>query len=126
MYFDGIAVEYGDVVVVKTLVSEQSIAVTGCAEYTISSVKDGNVTTYTVAYGEGESFVFSVRTDVVTVEAEESGCGSVVATGGFIGVGTAVALMVCRRAKNEGMSEARFPWKKRRKCDEVNDEENEN
>ena len=159
VYFDGIAVEYGDVVVVKTLVSEQSIAVTGCAEYTISSVKDGNVTTYTVAYGEGESFVFSVRTDAATVEVEESGCGSVVATGSLacLGaavawmmggrrkreevsgahsaertcgkrekMGAAVALMVCRRTKNEGMSEARFPWKKRRKCDEVNDEENEN
>ncbi len=106
VYYDGVSVEDGESLIVRTAVSDQSIAVEGCEEYTLSSVKDGNVTTYTISYGEGETFVFSVRAEVVVVEeeVEESGCGSVVATGSFAGLGIAVALMMAKRKKREEIS----------------------
>lgn len=108
VYYDGVAVENGEALVVKTAVSEQSIAVEGCADYTVSSVKDGDTTTYTITTAEGETLVFSVRADIVQAE-EEGGCGSSIAMGGVVGLVGAVALMTCGRKKR----------------DEVNDEENE-
>lgn len=75
VYFDGIEVSQGDILTVNTAVSEKCISVEGVADYEISSTKNGNVTEYTIVYGNNEKFVFSVVEESVAEESE-GGCSS--------------------------------------------------
>lgn len=91
VYYDGIHVAYGDLIMVQTVASEKCIAIQGIGEYSVSSAKDGETTTYTITYGEDETFTFAVQEEIVVME-EQGGCnGSIL---GFNGILLAVALAV--------------------------------
>ncbi|MBQ8394812.1 MAG: hypothetical protein IJX49_04485, partial [Clostridia bacterium] len=74
VYFDGVEVSQGDVLTVYVPVSEKCIAVEGVVDYEISSVKNGNTTEYTIAYGEGKKFTFSVMEEIAA--EPDGGCAS--------------------------------------------------
>ena len=91
VYYDGIHVAYGDLIMVQTVASEKCIAIQGIGEYSVSSAKDGETTTYTITYGEDETFTFAVQEEIVVME-EQGGCnGSIL---GLNGILLAVALAV--------------------------------
>ncbi|MBR2321141.1 MAG: hypothetical protein IKA57_03290, partial [Clostridia bacterium] len=91
VYYDGIHVAYGDLIRVQTVASEKCIAIQGIGEYSVSSAKDGETTTYTITYGEDETFTFAVQEEIVVME-EQGGCnGSIL---GLNGILLAVALAV--------------------------------
>ena len=75
VYFNGVAVSAGDTLTVQTVLNETSLAVEGVESYTVTTATADDTTTYTIAYGQGETFVFSVKTDIAEQEAEQ-GCNS--------------------------------------------------
>ena len=77
VYYNGIPVSEGDLLTVQALLSETSLAVEGVETYSVSTSTVDKTTTYTITYGDGKTFVFSVKADVVVVEPD-SGCNSAV------------------------------------------------
>lgn len=76
VYYNGLEVKNGDSVTVDVVVSQKSIAVEGVEKYEITSAKNGNVTEYTILYGNGEKFTFKVVEEIAVEEPQ--GCASVV------------------------------------------------
>ncbi len=70
VFYDGKEVANGDSVTVKTVVCPSSVAVDGIDGYQISHVTDGNVTVFTVTYGEGQEFKFTVNEDSVAGQGQ--------------------------------------------------------
>jgi hypothetical protein len=101
VYYNGAKIENGAQVTVQTAVGKEALYVVCDEEYQISEQKTTNGAEYTITYGEGKTFTFSVTFDLAPVESKEEGCGSALS-------GTAVALtailaaaMMGRRKKDE-------------------------
>lgn len=75
VYFNGGKVQNGQEVKVQTVVSSDSIFVEGVQEYTVTCVDGNGKKVYTIAYGESETFVFTVIEDIVETPAQTDGEG---------------------------------------------------
>lgn len=97
VYFNGKAVNDKDTVTVKTAVSDKCIVVEGINSYQVSSEKNGDKTAYTVSYGDGQLFTFTVIEDIVQVvasEPQDSGCGAQIGINAAWSVSLAMAAVV--------------------------------
>ena len=73
VYYDGLEVQNGQEVTVKTAVSDASIAVEGASDYKVTREDANGKKVYTIAYGDGKTFTFTVSEDVVAAEEENGG-----------------------------------------------------
>lgn len=100
VYYNGAKVENGTQVTVQTTVGKEALYVECDEEYQISEQTTENGANYTITYGEGQTFTFSVAFDLAPVE-EESGCGSAISGFALSTVALAAVAIVGRRKKNE-------------------------
>lgn len=122
VYYDGALVDYGDLITVQTAVSAQSLVVDGVTEYDISSVKNGDVTVYAVTYGDGETFTFSVKEDLVQVKDKDDNGFVVIliiVISVVVIVGAVVAIAIVLKKKKSAVTKAEEETQS-----EVEDEEN--
>ena len=123
VYYDGALVDYGDLITVQTAVSAQSLAVEGVTEYDISSVKNEGVTVYTVTYGDGETFTFSVKEDLVQVKDKDDNGFVVIliiVISAVVIVGAVVATIIVLKKKKSAVTKT-----EEESQSEVEDEEND-
>lgn len=103
VYFNGVPVSNGDLLMVQTTLTETSLAVEGVENYDVTTATADNTTTYTITYGDGETFIFSVKTDIVESTAPEKGCnsamGAIVVAVAVMLIGGAVGLVLCIKGK---------------------------
>ena len=92
IFYDGVAVQNGDVVETAFDGSLDCINIVGASEYEISQVTTGNDTYFTVRIGT-EEILFIVRKTMVA-ETSQTGCGSTAFGGVAIGLLIGVALVV--------------------------------
>lgn len=87
VYYDGSEVQNGSTVTVKTAVCPTSIFVTNATNYQVSHVTTDKTTVFTITYGDGQVFTFTVIEDSVAkpttkpttnTETEKKGCKSAV------------------------------------------------
>lgn len=89
VYYDGKAVQSGDLVLSSTAINAANIAVEGVLDYTLTEEVSGGVAQYTVT-ANGETITFMVQSVIVNEkETNEGGCGS------SVGALSALGLMLC-------------------------------
>ena len=81
VFYDGKRVEDGDLLLSSTKASEHNIHVQGVSTYTVSKTENGNVVSFAVTDGEGNTFAFSVQEELVNeLPKEKKGCSSSAST----------------------------------------------
>lgn len=101
VYFNGAEVLQGDKITVDTVVSKNSIAVEGVADYQITHTVNGANTTYTITYGN-ETFTFVVTENITVEEEPTTGCMASAGLGSIWTALIAVAgVAMVRRRKYE-------------------------
>ena len=87
VYYDGSEVQNGATVTVKTAVCPTSISVINVRNYQVTHVTTDKTTVFTITYGDGQEFTFTVIEDSVTkpaakpttnTETKKKGCKSAV------------------------------------------------
>lgn len=74
VYYNGSEITNGQEITVQTVVSDTSIVVDGVSDYTVDCKQADGKKTYTISYGEGKIFTFTVVED--TVPQSKEGCAS--------------------------------------------------
>lgn len=102
VYYDGLEVTNGQEITVKTAVSDASIFVEGAKDYEVARKDVDGKKVYTISYGDGKTFTFTVTEDVVKAEPAKGGCFSQMRIGAAIGMLTlmAMAAVVLKRREN--------------------------